>query len=103
MTDGITITLTFTLKPEFLEGFRTNMPETLKDTARQPGFRDIRIVQNRDDPNRVLIFETWDSEQAYADYMAWRNQRGDFEAFSDMLTGPPEVNFWPQVVARQNL
>jgi quinol monooxygenase YgiN len=103
MTDGVTITLTFTLKPEFVDGFLTNMPEMLKDTANRTGFRDIRVVRHRDDPNRILIFETWDTEQSYAEYMAWRTERGDFESFGAMLAGAPEVNYWPEVVARKNL
>ncbi len=102
MTDGMTITIIFTLKPECLEGFLTELPELFKDTRKRPGFRDLCAVQNRDAPNRVMIFQTWDSDQAYLDYLAWRQQRGEMEALTAKMAAEAELAFWPNVIARIN-
>lgn len=103
MTDGMTITMIFTLKPESLEGFLAALPELFKDTRKRPGFRDLRAVQNRDNPNRVMIFQTWDTDQSYMDYLEWRRQRGELDALAEMMAAESELSFWPNVIARINL
>jgi len=96
---GVTITLGMNLKPEAVDGFCNALPEMIKDTAKRPGFQAIRIVRHKDDPNRVLFVETWESEQAYNDYITWRTERGDMDGFAQILQEPPKMDVWPAVVA----
>lgn len=95
----VTITLGFTFTDEAIQPFCDNLPSMLQDTAKRPGFIDIKVVRHKDDPNRVLFVETWQSEQAYTDYIAWRTERGDMEKMSTALSAPPQMDVWPSVVA----
>jgi quinol monooxygenase YgiN len=99
MTGPVTITLELTLKPEATETFCGGLAEMLKDTAKRSGFRDIRVVRHKHEPNKVLFIETWDSEQAYNDYIAWRTERGDMDAIGGIVASAPKLSLWPTVVA----
>src|SRR5262249_6285241 len=94
MSDGVTVTAEFTFKPGEAEPFAASLADMLKDTARQPGFRDIKVVRHKEDANRFLFIETWDSEAHYHTYIAWRTERGDMERLGRSITGA-KVDFWP--------
>lgn len=96
--DGVKVTLTLKMKPEAIDGFCAALPEMIKDTAKRPGFRDICVVRQANEPT-VMFYETWDSEQAYHDYIAWRTERGEMDGMASAVTAPPELAFWPIVVA----
>ena len=95
--DGVTVTFELRMKPEALAGFLEALPGMLKETATFEGFRSIRIVQNKDDPTRVLFVELWDSEEAYGKYIAFRTQRGDMENLGQLVNST-EMNMWPTLV-----
>jgi len=99
MADGVMITVEFVFKPGTVDAFCATLPDMLKDTARRPGFRDIKVVRHNEDPNKVLFLETWDSEGHYNAYLAWRQERGDMDALAQAVTSF-QVNFWPQLVTR---
>ena len=96
---GVTITLAMTLKPEVVDAFCAGLPESIKDTQQRPGFRSIQVVRNQEDPNHLLFVESWESEQDYHDYIAWRTERGDMDRMPDMLASAPKLDVWPSVVA----
>ena len=96
-TDGVTVTFELKMKPEAVEMFLQAVPVMLKDTAAFAGFRDIRIVQHKDDPTRLMFLERWDSEDAYDKYMAWRTSRGDMDGLAHMVVST-ETNIWPRLV-----
>jgi quinol monooxygenase YgiN len=100
MSDGVTITMAITLKPEAVEPFCSGMPEMLKDTVKFAGFRDIRVVRNKENPNQVLLIENWDSEDAYKAYIKWRTERGDMDAMAGAVAAPPKLDVWPSLVAK---
>ena len=79
-TEGVSITFELKLRPEAVDGFAAAAPEMIKGTAAFPGFRQIRIVQHKDEPGRFLFIERWDSEQAYRDYLAWRASEGAMDS-----------------------
>jgi quinol monooxygenase YgiN len=99
MTDGVMVTVLWHLKPEMVEGFCAALPAMLQDTAKFPGFRNIRVVRQAANPNRVLFVERWDSEAAYHSYLAWRTKRGDLDGVEAMMAAPLELDFWPVLVA----
>lgn len=96
--DGVKVTFTVKVQPEAIDGFCGALPEMIKETAKRPGFRDICIVRHATEPT-VMFIETWDSEQAYQDYIAWRTERGDMDGMAAILAGPPQLDFWPVTVA----
>ena len=98
MTDGVTITLELTLKPEAIDAFCAGLPEAINATATRKGFRDIRIVRHAHEP-RVIFLETWDSEADYDAYIAWRQSTGMMDAMAQIIAAPPRKEVWPALVA----
>lgn len=94
----VMVTLDLDVKPEVIEPMCAGLPEMIKDTAKRPGFIEIRIVR-LPGTNRVLFVERWASEQAYHDYIAWRTERGDMDGFAEGLASPPQMTVWPVTVA----
>jgi quinol monooxygenase YgiN len=99
MTNPVTITLVMNFKPEATAHFLGAIPEMLKDTKKFPGFRTIRVMKNKTDPNQVIFIEEWDSEEDYMKYIAWRTERGEMDAMGTALVSPPKMDFWPTLVA----
>ncbi|CAN7380532.1 antibiotic biosynthesis monooxygenase [Phenylobacterium sp. LjRoot219] len=98
-TDGVTITFERRLKPEAVETFLNMRDELVAGVSQMPGFRSIRIVQHKDEPNRFLFVEHWDSEDDHRNYIAWRMQRGELGGFQD-ATLSAELNVWPTLVVK---
>ena len=98
MSQGVTVTLEMTFNPGVGEAFTASLPETLKETAARPGFRNIRAVRHKDDPDRILLIEQWDSVKHYEDYLAWRTQRGDMEKMGAVVKSTL-LNYWPTHIA----
>ena len=97
--NGVKVTLKVKLQPEAADGFCAALPEMVKDTAKRPGFRDLCVVRHATEPGTMIFIETWDSEQAYHDYIAWRTERGEMDGMASIVTEPPQLDFWPVVVA----
>lgn len=96
---GVKVTMSVTLRPNAVDGFCGALPEMIRDTAKRPGFHDICIVRHATEP-KVMFIETWDSEQDYHNYIAWRTERGEMEGMTTIVTEPPQLEFWPVVVAQ---
>ncbi|MBA2933778.1 antibiotic biosynthesis monooxygenase [Sphingomonas sp. CGMCC 1.13654] len=99
MSDGVTITFEMILKPGMGDVVVERLPAMLDETEQRPGYRDIRVVRHKDNPDRILLIETWDSEGHYRDYLAWRASRG--ETMEAILEAPPVMNVWPTMVVRR--
>ena len=95
---GVVITLDLDVKAELVDAVCGGVAEMIKDTAKRPGFIDIRVVR-QPGTTRVLFVERWESEQAYNDYIAWRTERGDMDGFAATLNAPPVMTVWPDTVA----
>lgn len=98
MTDGVSITFELRLQPQAAEAFIAAGQAILQGTGDFPGFRHIRIVQHKDDPNRLLFIERWDSEEAYRRYIAWRTETGSTEALKQ-VAAETITTFWPRLIA----
>lgn len=96
MSDGITVTVLVDVKPEEIEAACLNLPETVKDTAKFPGFRSIRILRHDKDRNRVLIVEQWDREEDFRTYVAWRQEHG---GGLGRVANNVQIDIWPTVIA----
>jgi quinol monooxygenase YgiN len=98
MASGVMVTVEMVFKPGTADAFCASLPEMLKDTAKRAGFQSLKAVRHKDDPNKVLMVEHWDSEDQYNAYLAWRQERGDMDALGPSLISF-QANFWPHVVA----
>ena len=99
MADTIIVTLELALKPEAVEPFCTQIPKTLEETRRFPGFVGISIRRHADEPNRVIFIEEWESRSAYEAYIAFRTESGMMKAMGAMLQAPPRSECWSDMVA----
>lgn len=99
MSDGVTITFEMTLKPGMGDVVAARLPAMLEETVLRPGYRDIRVVRHKDDSDRILLVETWDSEADHRAYLDWRASRG--ETMDAILASPPVMNVWPTTIARR--
>lgn len=98
MNDGISITFELNLKPEVAAGFISVGQGILQETVKYPGFRNVRIVQHKEDPNRLLFIERWESESAYHNYIAARTATGELAGMQSLAV-KTETNFWPHLIA----
>ena len=96
-TGGVTITFELRLKPEAVDFFKGAAAGMLEGAKSFAGFRTIRIVQHKDDPTRILFVERWESEEAYASYIAWRASRGELEGLKAFAVSA-ETDVWPNLV-----
>ena len=77
MSESIIVTLQLSLKPEAVEPFCAQIPVTLEDTRKFPGFIAVTIRRHVDQPNRVIFVEEWQSQeseealQTYNRYHDW--------------------------------
>ena len=96
---SVTITLVLNFKPGAAAQFCAGVPDMLKDTKKMAGFRNIRVLKHKTDPNQVIFIEEWESEDAYNAYLAWRAKDGGANALAEALTSPPKMEVWPVLVA----
>ncbi len=96
MSDGITVTIRVDVKPEEVDAACLNLPEAVKDTAKFPGFRSIRVLRHGEDRNRVMILEQWDREEDFRAYVAWRQETG---TGLGRVANEVEISIWPTLVA----
>jgi quinol monooxygenase YgiN len=99
MSHPVTITLVLNFKPEAMAPFCSALPDMLKDTKKFAGFRSIRIMKHKTDPNQVIFIEEWNSEEDYMKYIAWRTETGAMNAMATTLAAPPKLEVWPTLVA----
>jgi heme-degrading monooxygenase HmoA len=97
MSDGVTITFEMKLKPEVVPIFPQMGPQILASPSQFPGFRSLRIVQNKDDPARILYIEKWDTEADYKAYIAERTRGGEMGKLAEMVTAT-DMNVWPTLI-----
>lgn len=98
MSDSISITFELNLKPEVAAGFIGFGQGILQETRKYKGFRNVRIVQHKQDPNRLLFIERWENENAYNAYIAARTATGELAGMQSLAL-KTETNFWPNLIA----
>jgi quinol monooxygenase YgiN len=97
MTSEVIVTMDLTLTPEAGPHFARLDPSGLEGTRNFPGCRAVQIVMHKDDANRFMFIERWESEDAYRSYIAWRTESGEFQALEAMATSI-KVDIWPQTI-----
>lgn len=60
----------FDVKPEHLARFSELIAVNAKaSVAEEPGCRQFDVLQDQDNPNRVVLYEVYDSPAAFQDHM----------------------------------
>ncbi|WP_435742928.1 putative quinol monooxygenase [Microbacterium sp. PMB16] len=65
--------------------------ETLSQTAAFSGNESVRVLQDHRDPSRLIVDMTWESEQAYDAYLAWRQTPEGANRLVSLFDGPPAI------------
>jgi quinol monooxygenase YgiN len=78
--------------PERLEAHLNSAP-VIPTTRLAAGINYSWTVRDKDNPNRFVLIQQWNSVQQQQGYIAWRVDRGDFERLRSLLIQDPIVNY----------
>lgn len=94
MSEGVTVTVAWTIKLEFADAFVEALRGMFPVTRQHAGFRNIRLLRSGIDPNQFLLIEEWDEAQNFQDYAQFRVGTGDTARLLAMTAGPPQPGVW---------
>ena len=90
---AITVTLTFSIKPERTEEFKSLLESLLPDTRAYDGCLRVDVYQDQDSPGTVLLIEDWTSKEHQQKYQAWRDEIGTGAVVGPFLVGEPQFKY----------
>ena len=96
---AISVSLDISVKPERVSEFIGILREALPDTRKRKGFQSITVHQDQDRPDRIFLWERWDTRPDYESYLNWRMETGFMEALGPFLTGDPVFSYFEDVEA----
>ena len=94
MSEVITVTVTWAIKPECVDAFAAALRGMFPVTRQHKGFRNIRLLQSATDPNHFVLIEEWDEAQNFQDYAQFRVETGDTEKLLAMTASYPQAGVW---------
>jgi quinol monooxygenase YgiN len=94
MSEGVTVTVAWAIKPELAEAFVESLGGMFPETRLHEGFRNIRLLRSEDVPNQFLLIEEWDEARNFHDYLQFRTETGDVAALAAMTVNPPQISIW---------
>jgi heme-degrading monooxygenase HmoA len=94
MSEGVTVTVTWVIKPEFADTFVESFRGMFPVTRLRKGFRNIRLLKSDVDPNQFVLIEEWDEAQSFHDYVQFRVETGDTEKLLAMTASFPQLSIW---------
>ena len=83
-------TVEFTTQPGKSAEFVEVMQVALVDTRNFDGCEHIALLVDSEDPNKVFIYEIWESEENHQAYSNWRTETGFVDTIGPYLAGPPQ-------------
>jgi quinol monooxygenase YgiN len=94
MSEGVTVTVTWAVNPEFADAFVEALRGMFPVTRLHKGFRNIRLLRSEVDPTQFLLIEEWDEAQNFQDYGQFRAGTGDTAKLLAMIASPPQLGLW---------
>ena len=95
MSEGVTVTVVWAIKPELADAFVESLRGMFPVTRTHKGFRNIRLLRSELDPSQFLLIEAWDEVQNFQDYAQFRTETGDTAGLLAMTASPPQMGVWP--------
>ena len=89
----ITVTLTFSVKPEWSEEFKSLLESLLPDTRDYDGCLSVVVYQDQDDAGSIMLVEDWTTKEHQQKYQAWRDEIGTGEVVGPFLAGEPKFRY----------
>ena len=94
MPHGVLATVTWRIKPEFVDACVQALREMFPTTRLKKGFRSIRLLQSEIDPIEFIMIQEWDQIQDHQAYMQFRAETGDLAKLIAMTASPPQIGYW---------
>lgn len=94
MSEGVTVTVTWTIKPDRAEEFVESLRGMFTETRHHAGFRNIRLLRGDTDLNSFVLIEEWAEVQNFHDYAQFRVGTGDTDALLAMTASYPHLAIW---------
>jgi quinol monooxygenase YgiN len=94
MSESVTVTVAWTVKPELIDTFVEALRGMFPQTRLHEGFRNIRLLRSDVDPNQFLLIEEWDEAKNFDDYARFRTETGDTAGLLAMTAGAPQMGVW---------
>jgi quinol monooxygenase YgiN len=96
MSEGVTVTVAFTIKPQLADRFVETIRRMFPVTRLRPGFRSIRLLRSEIDPGEFVLIEEWDEARNFHDYAQFRTETGDTAALMAMTADVPRMGIYAQ-------
>jgi quinol monooxygenase YgiN len=94
MSEGVTVTVAFAIKPELADRFVETLGAMFPVTRTHRGFRNIRLLRSSVEPNQFTLIEEWDEAGDFYAYAQFRNDTGDTAALMAMTASPPQLGVY---------
>ena len=77
----------FDVKPEHLSQFNELIAVNAKaSVADEPGCRQFDVMHNQDNPNHIVLYEVYDSPEAFQDHMGRKHTQTFLAAAKPLIT-----------------
>lgn len=86
-----TVLLELNCKPGKGAEFLPALIAALADTRARQGAGAMEPYVDADNPDRLLVWEKWDSRADQESYLQWRMETGFVEALAPVLAEPPRI------------
>ncbi len=84
-----TVILELNFKPGLGATMLPGILPSLDDTRARDGAILIEAYVDADNPDRVLVWQKWESRPQQQAYLQWRLDNGLMETLADVVTEPP--------------
>ena len=90
---SVSVVVELKCKPESTQEMIATLKIILPETRVYEGCESIIATIRQDDPNRIVLIESWDSRESHEKYMAYRTETGTMEALGALLAVEPAVSY----------
>ncbi len=84
-----TVILELNYKPGLGAKMLPGLLASLADTRAHDGAIAIEPYVDADNPDRILVWQKWESRDQQGVYLQWRLDNGLMESLADLVTEPP--------------
>ncbi len=97
-SENVIVTLRVKNKPDAAEKLDRLCREFFLDTRQFEGCLWVHAYRKEGSPQEVIFLEEWRSIEHYNKYLDWRKGNGTLERMTDLLDGPPVIEYWPRKI-----
>jgi len=69
-----------------------NGPKGLSVTRSYEGCLSLECYEKQDDPNSVVIWQKWQTQQHQEKYIKFRHEDGSFDFLGELISSPPNIS-----------